>query len=85
VTTRAALNLLALCAIVGWSIIPTLANRVLSAFGDASDCPAWPTIPASQLLDARKGEPIARIEPLVSKLTEAEIAALEHRFSGAER
>ena len=85
VTTRAALNLLALCAIVGWSIIPTLANRVLSAFGDASDCPAWPTIPASQLLDARKGEPIARIEPLVSKLTEVEIAALEHRFSGAER
>jgi len=67
---------------VAWSIVPTLAGRVLSALGDPSDCPRWPQQPAAQLLDARKGDPIKRIEPLVTKLTEAEIARLERRFAG---
>jgi methionyl-tRNA synthetase len=82
VTTRAALNLLSLCAVVAWSIVPILASRVLSALGDASDCPRWPQDCAAQLLDARKGDPITRIEPLVIKLTEPEIAQFEGRFSG---
>jgi methionyl-tRNA synthetase len=82
VTTRAALNLLYLCAAVAWSIVPTLAGRVLSAFGGATDCPRWPQRRAAELLDASKGEPIERIEPLVTKLTEAEIARLECRFAG---
>jgi len=84
VTTRTALNLVSLCASVAWSIIPALANRVLSAFGDARDCPPWPDRPAPTLLDAGKGQPISRIEPLVSKLTETQISQLENRFSGAE-
>ena len=84
VTTRSALNLLTLCAVVGWSIIPTLANRVLAAFGEEQGCPSWPANPVPTLLDARKGQPIARIEPLVGKLTETEISHLESRFSGAE-
>jgi methionyl-tRNA synthetase len=83
-TTRTALNLVTLCAIVSWSIIPSLANQVLAAFGEAPDCPSWPALPASTLLDARKGQPIVRIEPLVEKLTKSEILQLEARFSGVE-
>jgi len=81
VTTRTALNLLALCASVSWSIIPTLASRVLAAFSEAGQ-PPWPTGPAARQLASRKGQPIARIDPLVSKLTESEVARLERRFSG---
>jgi methionyl-tRNA synthetase len=84
VTTRTALNLVWLCASVSWCIIPSLANGVLSAFGDARDCPPWPDRPASTLLDMRKGKPISKIDPLVGKLTGTEISHLETRFSGAE-
>src|SRR5262249_1637923 len=42
VATRSALNLVRLCATLAWSIIPSLANCVLSAFGDAQHCPRWP-------------------------------------------
>ena len=83
VTTRTALNLLTICAVVSWSIIPTLANRVLAAFGKPPECPPWPTRPVSTLLDTRRGQPISRIEPLVGKLTGTEISHLESRFSGA--
>jgi methionyl-tRNA synthetase len=82
VITRTALNLLSVSAGVAWSIVPTLAGRVLSAFGAATDCPRWPQHCAARLLDARKGDPIARVEPLVTKLTEAEITGLESRFAG---
>ena len=81
VTTRTALNLVRLCASVAWCIIPSLANHVLSAFGNPTDCPPWPDRPAS-LLDARKGKPISRIDPLVGKLSETAISRLETRFSG---
>src|SRR5262249_48518408 len=69
VATRTALNLVALCASLSWSIIPTLAGRILRAFGDTADCPPWPDRPIAPALDGRKGQPIARIEPLVGKLT----------------
>jgi methionyl-tRNA synthetase len=84
VTTRAALNLLTVCAVVSWAIIPALANRVLAAFGEAPGCPAWPHRPAAAILDGKKGQPISRIDPLVVKLTAAEISHLESRFSGAK-
>jgi len=70
------------CAAVAWSIMPTLAGRVLSAFGSASACPQWPPHRAAQLLDANKVALIERIEPLVTKRTESEIARLESRFAG---
>jgi methionyl-tRNA synthetase len=84
VTTRSALNLVWLCATVAWSIIPSLANRVLSGIGDATDCPSWPDRQAATLLDTRRGRPISRIEPLVDKMTETEISQLESRFSGVQ-
>jgi methionyl-tRNA synthetase len=82
VTTRSALNLVSLCASAAWSIIPSLAGRVRSALGDPTDCPPWPDRPATTLLDARKGQPIARIEPLVGKLAATEVSQLADRFSG---
>jgi hypothetical protein len=66
---------------VSWSIIPSLASRVLAAFSEP-DRPPWPAGPAARSLASRKGQAIARIEPLVRKLTEAEIAHLQHRFAG---
>ena len=60
VTTRTGLNLLALCAAVSWSIIPTLASRVLAAFSEP-DRPPWPAGPPARHLASRKGQPIARI------------------------
>jgi methionyl-tRNA synthetase len=83
VTTRTGLNLLALCAAVSWSIIPTLASRVLAAFSEPGR-PSWPAGPAARHLASRKGQPIARIDPPVSKLTEAEIAHLQRRFAGRQ-
>jgi methionyl-tRNA synthetase len=84
VATRTALNLVTLCAVVSWSIIPTLTSRVLGAFGEALGCPSWPVCGVSALLEARKGQSINRIEPLVGKLPETEVLALQSRFSGVE-
>jgi methionyl-tRNA synthetase len=89
VTTRTALNLAHLSAVVAWSIVPTLAERVLSALGDHSPIPSlvppWPTQPAADLLhDASAGQPIEPIGPLVAKLTDADIARLSQRFGGDE-
>jgi methionyl-tRNA synthetase len=84
VTTRTALNLVAIGAVVSWSIIPTLAGRVLAAFREAPGCPSWPSRPASALLDIRRGHPLSRIEPLLDKLTETQISRLQSRFAGAE-
>ena len=55
---------------------------VLAAFGEARGCPAWPVCGVAALLEARQGHPVARIEPLVSKLTETGVQALQGRFSG---
>ncbi|HJZ34208.1 MAG TPA: methionine--tRNA ligase [Hyphomicrobiaceae bacterium] len=81
VATRAALNLLRLCAAVSWSIIPTLATRVLVAVGEPG-VPSWPSGPTAAQLEARKGWPITRIDPLVGKLTAPDIWHLQQRFRG---
>jgi methionyl-tRNA synthetase len=89
VTTRTGLNLARLSAVVAWSIVPTLAERVHSALGDHSAIPSlvppWPTQPAADLLrDASAGQPIEPIGPLVAKLDDADIARLSRRFGGDE-
>jgi len=81
VATRAALNLLRLCAAVSWSIIPTLATRVLVAVGEPG-VPSWPSGPAAAQLEARKGWPITRVDPPVGKLTAPAIWHLQQRFGG---
>jgi methionyl-tRNA synthetase len=83
VATRTALNLVSLCASVSWCIIPELSGRVFDAFGDASAYPPWPAPQSGELLNANKGRPFVRIDPLVKKLTETEVVQLETRFSGA--
>src|SRR5262249_60856543 len=83
--TRTALNLLLICASVAWSIIPELSHRVLTAFGYAAAFPSWPRGSAIALLDGRRGQSVARINPLVTKLQEAEISTLEDRFGAADR
>jgi methionyl-tRNA synthetase len=90
VATRTALNLVRLCAVLAWSIVPSLAERVLSALGDHNTTlaliPRWPTRPGDDLLrDIDAEQPIGAIGPLVAKLTDADIARLSRRFAGSEQ
>src|SRR5262249_45345803 len=83
VVTRTALNLVRLCAVVAWSIVPTLAQTTLSALGDTKPIPPWPKQPGGDLLqDSNAGQPIGATGPLVAKLTDADIARLSQRFAG---
>jgi methionyl-tRNA synthetase len=85
-TTRIGLNLLRLSARVAWSIVPSLAGRVLAAWEAAETLPRWPQDPADELLSrSDDGRPIAPCGPLVSKLTDDRIAALTVRFAGSTR
>ena len=77
VITRTALNLVRLCAVVAWSIVPTLAESVLAALGGIDAIAPWPARPGDDLLrDTNAGQPIGAIGPLVAKLTDADIARL---------
>jgi methionyl-tRNA synthetase len=84
VVTRTALNLVRLSAILAWSIIPTLAEAVLTAFGDAAAVPPWPSEPAADLLAGNAGRPFLPLDPLVRKISEAEIGRLQRRFGGTQ-
>ncbi len=83
VVTRTALNLVRLSAVLAWSIVPTLAGKVLSALGEDAPIPPWPAQAGSGLaLDLHAGRPIGPIEPLVAKLGAADVARLSQRFAG---
>ena len=84
VTTRTALNLIRLSAIVAWSIIPEIAGRVLAAFGEHDTVPRWPAC-ADVLSNAAAGRSIAPIGLLVDKIGDDHVARLEQRFGGADR
>jgi methionyl-tRNA synthetase len=83
VVTRTALNLIRLSAVLAWSIVPTLAGKVLSALGEDAPIPLWPE-QAELGLDLHAGRPIGPIGPLVAKLGVADVARLSQRFAGAE-
>jgi len=81
--TRTALNLVRLCAVAAWSIVPTLAEAVLAALGNAEPIPPWPSRPGDDLLrEVSVGQSIEPIGPLVAKLTDADVARLSQRFAG---
>ena len=82
VVTRTALALIRLSATVAWSIVPTLAGKVLAALGEDAAIPPWPT--HDLLADAWAGRPIDVIGPLVAKVTDDHVARLESQFSGIE-
>ena len=83
VVTRTALNLIRLSAVLAWSIVPTLAGKVLSALGEDAPIPLWPAQAGSGLaLDLPAGRPIGPIGPLVAKLGAADVARLSQRFAG---
>jgi methionyl-tRNA synthetase len=83
VVTRTALNLVRLSAVLAWSIVPTLAGKVLSALGEDAPIPPWPAQAGSGLgLDLHAGEQIGPIGPLVAKLDAADVARLSQRFAG---
>jgi methionyl-tRNA synthetase len=80
VATRTALSLVRLSASVAWSIVPTLAGRVLASLGGSDPLPAaWPTQAGRDLLAGWSG-PIRALGPLVTKIGDGEVARLEARF-----
>ena len=81
IVTRTALNLIRLSAVLAWSIVPTLAGKVLSALGEDAPIPPWPE-QADLGLDLHAGRPIGPIGPLVAKLGVADVARLSQRFAG---
>ena len=80
VVTRTGLNLVSICAVLAWSIIPDLSGRVLRAFGRNDAVPRWPDGPLAALLDGGAGTPVARPDQLVEKITPERAAHLTARF-----
>ena len=80
VVTRSGLNLVRLSAALAWSIIPTLSETVLRAFGERDAVPRWPSTPCGVLLDGGAGTPVAQLAPLVAKITGDRTDQLEERF-----
>jgi methionyl-tRNA synthetase len=79
VTTRTALSLVRLSATVAWGIVPTLSARVLASIGVPDLLPVWPSQVGRDLLAGWNG-PIHVLGPLVTKISDAEVARLEARF-----
>lgn len=83
VVTRTALALVRLSATLAWSIVPSLSETVLSAFGDVPNPPAWPRDVADRLLANQDGNRTLKIlPPIVDKITEEHAAQIAARFSG---
>ncbi len=80
VVTRTGLNLVRICAVLAWSIIPHLADRVLRAFGREVAIPCWPDGPLTALLDGGAGTPVAQLGPLVEKIDPHKAGHLAARF-----
>ena len=84
IVTRTGLNLVRLSALLAWSIIPALAERVLHAFGEDEAIPRWPSGPIGALLNANAGQPVLRLGPLVAKITAEKANHLAARFGDRE-
>ena len=80
--TRTGLNLVRLSAVLAWSIIPTLCETVLHAFGEDQAIPRWPCGPSGRLLNSGAGQPVLRLDPLVAKITSEKASQLAARFGG---
>ncbi len=81
VATRTGLNLVRLSAVLAWSIVPTLSETVLHAFGDDDAVPSWPSLPCGPLLDGCRGKRVLRLGPLVPKITRENASHLAARFA----
>jgi methionyl-tRNA synthetase len=79
VVTRTGLNLVRLSAAIAWSIIPSLSQTVLHAFGDEVP-PGWPRGPYGPLLDSGAGRRVAPLPPLVEKISDENADRLAKRF-----
>jgi methionyl-tRNA synthetase len=78
--TRMALNLVRLSATVAWSIVPSLAGRVLRLVGDSPTemTPRWPEKINCTTLSKVTGVPcLTPAEPLVAKVTVDQLAFAE--------
>lgn len=78
--TRTGLNLISVCAVLAWSIIPSLSENVLRAFGRIDAVPSWPVGPLADLLDGGAGTAVAPIRPLVEKISLERARHLAARF-----
>ncbi len=78
-----ALRLVQLSARLAWSIIPALSETVLALFGEGAGVPAWPQLTEDFLLAPIDVCHLGQLrEPLVRKLSPADVARLSARFAG---
>jgi methionyl-tRNA synthetase len=82
VVTRTGLNLVRLSATLAWSIVPSLSEAVLHAFGDDDAIPRWPSAPCGPYLDGGAGTRVLQLGPLVPKITGEKASHLAARFGG---
>jgi methionyl-tRNA synthetase len=82
VVTRTGLNLVCLSAVLAWSVIPTLSETVLRAFGDKRQIPSWPDEATGSLLNGNAGRKFELLDPLVDKITEDKVDRLQDLFGG---
>lgn len=80
IVTRTALNLVRTCAVLAWSIVPSLSENVLHAFGSEDAAPRWPGGQIADLLDGGAGTAVAPIGPLVEKISPERASHLAARF-----
>ena len=82
IATRTGLNLVRLSATLAWSIIPSLAETVLHAFGEDEAIPRWPSHHCGPYLDGGGGRRVSRLGPLVPKINGEKAEHLAARFGG---
>lgn len=86
---RTAINLIEICAIAAYAVIPGLTVAILKQLGRASagadldHAPPWPTERGLALLERITAEhAFAPPEPLIAKIDDARIAELVERYGG---
>lgn len=80
-SVRTALNLIALIGELSAPVIPFTSAKMLAVFGREEATPAWPTGPASALLDRlERAAPFAAPEVLVTKIEPEQITEWADRF-----
>jgi methionyl-tRNA synthetase len=83
-SVRTALNLLRLCSVLAWSIVPDTAGKILHGLGEPSGLPPWPTRPSSAELDRLPaGRKLGDPGLLVAKITDQDVERLNATYGGS--
>jgi methionyl-tRNA synthetase len=81
---RTALNLIRVCAVLSWCIVPNLAAEILRNLGETADLPPWPSLPGLAELDRLPhGRPLGNPGPLAAKISDDDVDRLTLLYAGS--